>query len=63
MQALDSGGLLLWVRTPDVELEEKATAILRKQGAGQIHVHEWKAPGPRRVPLPKFLAEEHFERL
>lgn len=39
------GGLVLWVRSPNGEMEEKAHMILRKHGAKDVHVHE--------VPLPK----------
>jgi hypothetical protein len=62
MHALDSGGLLLWARTPDREHEEKAMTILRKHGAGHVHVHELRAPGPERAPLPRFLAAAAAER-
>ena len=36
---LQRGGLLLWVRTPDAEHEERAIEILREHGAEDVHVH------------------------
>ncbi|HVT30542.1 MAG TPA: hypothetical protein VHE81_21210 [Lacipirellulaceae bacterium] len=36
---IDHGGLLLWVRTRDVEAEERALHILRKHSARDAHVH------------------------
>jgi hypothetical protein len=36
---LQRGGLLLWVRTPDAEHEQRAIDILRKHGAEDVHVH------------------------
>jgi hypothetical protein len=37
---LNHGGLLLWVRSANGEMERKAHAILRKHGARNVHVHE-----------------------
>lgn len=34
------GGLLLWVSTPTRDREEKATAILSRHGARDVHVNE-----------------------
>lgn len=39
-EQLDRGGLLLWVRTPDAEAEQKALAILRRHSAHDVHVHK-----------------------
>lgn len=38
-QQLDRGGILLWVRTRNPEREARATAILRKHSAHDVHVH------------------------
>lgn len=37
---LKRGGLLLWVRTPNKDKERKATKILNKYGAKNVHIHE-----------------------
>jgi hypothetical protein len=42
-EQLERGGILLWVRTPDVAAEERACAILRRHAAHDVHVHEVKA--------------------
>jgi len=39
-EQLKLGGLVLWVNTPDAETERRATQILKKQGARDVHVHE-----------------------
>lgn len=39
-EQLDRGGLLLWVRTRDMAHEERATAILRRHSAHDVHVHD-----------------------
>jgi len=39
-EQLDHGGLLLWVRTPDADHEERATTILKSHGAEDVHVHD-----------------------
>jgi hypothetical protein len=39
-EQLDRGGILLWVRTPTPEAEQKAIAILTQHAAHDIHVHE-----------------------
>jgi hypothetical protein len=48
---IDNGGLLLWVRTRDVEAEVRAVDILTKHSSRDVHVHtlafesadaEWK---------------------
>jgi hypothetical protein len=36
---LDRGGLLLWVRTPDKDHEQRATKILKTHGGEDVHVH------------------------
>jgi hypothetical protein len=36
---LERGGLLLWVRTHDLQHEKKATAILERHGGQDVHVH------------------------
>jgi hypothetical protein len=36
---MDRGGLLLWVRTWDVEDERRAVEILRKHSGSDVHVH------------------------
>jgi hypothetical protein len=33
------GGLILWVRITDKDVEEKVTAVLRERGAGFVHTH------------------------
>jgi hypothetical protein len=38
-EQLDRGGLLLWVRTWDVEHEKRAVEILRKHSGSDVHVH------------------------
>ena len=39
-EQLKLGGLVLWVSTPTAESEKRATEILRKLGARDVHVHE-----------------------
>jgi hypothetical protein len=39
-EQLKLGGLVLWVSTPTAESERRATEILRKLGARDVHVHE-----------------------
>jgi len=36
---LGRGGLLLWVRTPQAEHEQRAIDILKQHGAEDVHVH------------------------
>jgi hypothetical protein len=43
-EQLERGGLLLWVRTPDPRSEELACAILERNGATQVHLHDLPAP-------------------
>lgn len=47
-EQLDSGGILLWVRTVDEAHEARATEILKEHSAGDVHVHG--------VPHPKSVA-------
>ncbi len=35
-----NGGLLLWVRTSEAELEDKAREILERQGGRDVHFHD-----------------------
>jgi hypothetical protein len=42
-EQLERGGLLLWVRTPDAEAEQKALAILRRHSAHDVHLHKLPA--------------------
>ncbi len=35
----EPGGLLLWVRTPTTELEERAAAIMAAHGGTHVHLH------------------------
>jgi len=46
---IEKGGLLLWVRTGDTEHENRATSILRKHEAEDVHVHEFEA-----VDMPEY---------
>jgi len=49
---LDKGGLLLWVYTRDADHETRATAVLRKHGADDVHVHALQRPSePAHNPL------------
>jgi hypothetical protein len=49
---LDHGGLLLWVRVRDEVHERRATEILSKSGAEDVHVHELPASEvPAKNPL------------
>lgn len=41
---LDKGGLLLWVRLRDEEVERRALRILKRLSADDVHVHELPAP-------------------
>ena len=41
---LEKGGLLLWVRLRDKEVERKALQILSRLSADDVHVHELPAP-------------------
>lgn len=40
---IDKGGLLLWVRTCDLEHERRAMSILRQHNAEDVHAHEFDA--------------------
>ncbi len=39
-EQLKLGGLILWVNTPNADTERRATQILKKLGARDVHVHE-----------------------
>lgn len=36
---LDNGGLVLWVETPNVQMEKEAQVILMRHGAHDVHIH------------------------
>jgi hypothetical protein len=38
-EQLESGGVILWVRTPDADAEREATRILKVHGGVDVHVH------------------------
>ena len=38
-RSLEAGSVILWVRTPDEELERAATAILERNGGLNVHIH------------------------
>jgi hypothetical protein len=42
-EQLDHGGLLLWVRTPDPETQQRALAILARHSAHDVHLHRLPA--------------------
>ncbi len=63
MSQLDRGGLLLWVRTSTAECERKATEILAKHGASDIHVHDIRVPDGERSAIPRAFSQGHTERL
>lgn len=42
-QQIDQGGILLWVTSPDTDIENKALAVLKEHNARDIHVHELPA--------------------
>jgi hypothetical protein len=44
---LAGGGLLLWVRTVNDERERRAVDILRRHGAGDVHLHDLSRHGFR----------------
>jgi hypothetical protein len=46
-EQLDRGGLLLWVRTPDPETQQRALAILTRHSAHDVHIHRLPGMGPR----------------
>lgn len=41
---LDRGGLLLWVRTRDHEMEQRAEGVLRRHHGRDVHLHELPDP-------------------
>ena len=42
-EQLERGGLLLWVRTPDPEIERRAIGILTRHSAHDVHIHRLPA--------------------
>jgi hypothetical protein len=46
-EQLQHGGLILWVSLKDPEHEEKAVAILKRNGAKEVDVHTLKVVPPR----------------
>src|SRR5512144_1711257 len=49
---INKGGLLLWVRTCSTDRERRATEILKKHGAEDVHVHSFEgAKVPEFDPL------------
>jgi hypothetical protein len=60
MESLERGGLLLWVRTPDPALEERAKDILSRHGATDVHVHELKVPDAGRGPVPEYFSPKNI---
>lgn len=44
-EQLDHGGLLLWVRAPDAERQQKALSVLQKHSAHDVHLHKLPAKG------------------
>jgi hypothetical protein len=59
-EQLDRGGIVLWVRTRTVELEERASAILKEFGAKDVHVHTIPV---LREPVSFFRFDPLLERL
>jgi hypothetical protein len=50
-EQMEHGGLLLWVRAWSAEDEQRASAVLGKHCAGEVHVHEgMAASGPASAP-------------
>jgi len=50
-EQMEHGGLLLWVRAWSAQDEQRASAVLGKHCAGQVHVHEGvTASGPASGP-------------
>jgi len=47
---LARGGVLLWVRTPDADVERRAVEVLRRYSS---HVHLHDLPGPTAPELPQ----------
>lgn len=45
-EQVQSGGILLWVRTSDPERERRAVGILTRHAAEDVHVHAIPAPVP-----------------
>lgn len=64
---IEAGGLLLWVSTPDKDMEDKAVTILKAQGGSDVHVHDVQADTFEHVPADGTLlpqqSGEAFVRL
>lgn len=39
-RSLAAGSVILWVRAPDTEREDSASAILKQHGGANVHVHQ-----------------------
>jgi hypothetical protein len=39
-EQIERGGVLLWVRVRDAQSEQRALDILRRHGAGDVHMHD-----------------------
>jgi hypothetical protein len=46
---LERGGILLWVATPSEASAERASAVLNRHGAEDVHVHELPHLAPSRI--------------
>jgi outer membrane lipoprotein SlyB len=65
---LDKGGLLLWVRTRDLEHEQRAKRILERHSGEDVHVHElsaetYLAASPQAGDLERALLDPTAVRL
>lgn len=62
-EQVERGGLLLWVQPRDAEQEQKATELLKKNSASDVHVHqvsrEW---GMKEVPFHDAQPDPTLER-
>lgn len=53
--ALEAGGIILWVRTPDEDRAEKARRLLTEAGGRDVHVHVIERTwGTEDIPLAEF---------
>ncbi|PPB82349.1 hypothetical protein LV82_00278 [Albidovulum inexpectatum] len=61
-EAMQSGGIVLWVDTPDKEAEETALRVLKESGARHVHAHEIERSwGPEDIPLSDFNPDPFLE--
>lgn len=61
-EAMQSGGIVLWVDTPDRQAEETAIRVLKESGARDVHVHEIERSwGPEDIPLADFNPDPFLE--